>query len=71
MNYIFDKIASEAGALTKLSGKKTLGTKDIQTAVSIVLSRGELSACALTEGDRALRKYQKSLREIRVSTSHD
>ncbi|CBZ49613.1 histone H2Ba [Toxoplasma gondii TgCatPRC2] len=52
----FDKIASEAGKLCKYNKKDTLSSREIQTAVRLVLP-GELAKHAVSEGTKAVTKY--------------
>lgn len=57
---VFILIMDEANRLTKLSNKKTLDARDIQSAVSMVIP-GELKKHAISEGTKACAKYQASL----------
>ena len=52
----FDKIASEAGKLCKYNKKDTLSSREVQTAVRLVLP-GELAKHAVSEGTKAVTKY--------------
>ncbi|PHJ23927.1 histone, partial [Cystoisospora suis] len=52
----FDRIASEAGKLCKYNKKDTLSSREIQTAVRLVLP-GELAKHAVSEGTKAVTKY--------------
>ncbi|PFH31431.1 histone H2Bb [Besnoitia besnoiti] len=52
----FDKIATEAGKLCKYNKKDTLSSREIQTAVRLVLP-GELAKHAVSEGTKAVTKY--------------
>ena len=51
-NDIFEKIASEASRLTRYTKKGTLSSREIQTAVRLILP-GELAKHAVSEGVRA------------------
>lgn len=53
---VFDKVATEAGKLCKYNKKDTLSSREIQTAVRLVLP-GELSKHAVSEGTKAVTKY--------------
>jgi len=52
----FDKIASEAGKLCKYNKKDTLSSREIQTAIRLVLP-GELAKHAVSEGTKAVTKF--------------
>ena len=51
----FEKIATEAAKLCKYNAKGTLGSRDIQSAIRLVLP-GELSKHAISEGSKAVAK---------------
>ncbi|KAK8803378.1 hypothetical protein WA158_001072 [Blastocystis sp. Blastoise] len=53
---IFERIIREAGNLTRINKKGTLGTREIQTAVHLVLP-GELAKHAMSEGTKAVTKF--------------
>ena len=53
----FEKIATEAGRLVRYSKTSTLGSREVQSAVRLVLP-GELSKHAVSEGTKAVTKYQ-------------
>jgi histone H2B len=59
INDIFEKIASEASRLTRYSHKSTLTSREIQTAVRLILP-GELAKHAVSEGTKAVTKYTSS-----------
>ena len=59
MEDMFEKIASEAAQLVKFQKKRTIGSKDIQTAVKLVVP-GELAKHSVSEGTKALAKTQKN-----------
>lgn len=61
LNLLGNKIALEAYSLTKHAGKKTLSSREIQTAVKLVLP-GELAKHAVSEGTRAVRKFSTSVK---------
>ena len=56
INDVFERIASEAGRLGKYNSKATLSSREIQTAVRLVLP-GELAKHAVSEGTKAVTKY--------------
>ena len=56
---IFDKIANEAGKLVRYNKKGTLSSREIQTAVRLILP-GELAKHAVSEGTKAMTKYTSS-----------
>ncbi|GMH60038.1 hypothetical protein TL16_g02954, partial [Triparma laevis f. inornata] len=56
INDTFEKIASEAGGLVKKNSKGTLSSREIQTAVRLVLP-GELAKHAVSEGTKAVTKF--------------
>ena len=55
----FEKIVSEAGHLVKYGKRQTLSAREVQSACRLVLP-GELAKHALSEGTKALTKYQGS-----------
>ena len=59
MNDMFDKIATEASKLARISKKPTITSREIQTAVRLVLP-GELAKHAVSEGTKAVTKYTSS-----------
>eukprot|EP00465_Bigelowiella_longifila_P013926 CAMPEP_0185260986 /NCGR_PEP_ID=MMETSP1359-20130426/9485_1 /TAXON_ID=552665 /ORGANISM="Bigelowiella longifila, Strain CCMP242" /LENGTH=121 /DNA_ID=CAMNT_0027847459 /DNA_START=27 /DNA_END=392 /DNA_ORIENTATION=+ len=56
---IFERIASEAGKLCRFNNKATLSSREIQTAVRLILP-GELAKHAVSEGTKAVTKYTSS-----------
>ena len=56
INDIFERIAGEAGRLVRYNKKATLSSREIQTAVRLVLP-GELAKHAVSEGTKAVTKY--------------
>jgi len=54
---IFSRIATEAGRLASYNAKATLSSREIQTACKLVLP-GELAKHAVSEGTKAVTKYQ-------------
>ena len=58
----FERLATEAGKLCKMGGKHTLDARAVQTAVRLCLP-GELAKHAVSEGTKAVTKFQASRRE--------
>ena len=56
INDIFERIVGEAGKLARYSKKATLSSREIQTAVRLVLP-GELAKHAVSEGTKAVTKF--------------
>ncbi|EFN51014.1 hypothetical protein CHLNCDRAFT_37593 [Chlorella variabilis] len=56
INDIFDKIAVETGNLARYNKKPTVTSREIQTAVRLILP-GELSKHAVSEGTKAVTKF--------------
>jgi len=56
---LFDRIASEASRLAKYSNRNTLSSREIQTAVRLILP-GELSKHAVSEGTKSVSKYSQT-----------
>ena len=52
---VFERVATEASALARANKKKTLGSREIQTAVRLVLPV-ELARHAMSEGTKAVAK---------------
>ena len=55
----FEKVASEAGHLCQYNRTSTIGSREIQSAVRLVLP-GELSKHAVSEGTKAVAKYSSA-----------
>ena len=51
----FDRLATEAGSLARGAGKRTIGSRELQTAVRVTLP-AELAKHAMAEGTRAVAK---------------
>ena len=58
-NDIFERIALEASKLCRYSKKKTLSSREIQTSVRLMLP-GELSKHAVSEGTKAVTKFESA-----------
>ena len=56
---IFERIAGEAGKLVTYNKTHTVGSREIQTAVRLVLP-GELAKHAVSEGAKATTKFEAS-----------
>jgi histone H2B len=59
INDIFERIAIEGSKLARFSKKQTLSSREIQTAVRLILP-GELSKHAVSEGTKAVTKFTSS-----------
>jgi histone H2B len=53
---MFERIAGEAGRLTKYIKQKTLTAREIQAAVRLVIS-GELAKHAVSQGTKAFAQF--------------
>jgi len=60
VNDIFERIATEAGRLARYNKRNTISSREVQTAVRLLLP-GELAKHAVSEGTKAVTKYQSSL----------
>ena len=56
---IFERLATEAGRLARYNGKHTITSREIQTAVRLILP-GELAKHAVSEGTKAVTKYNSA-----------
>ena len=56
VNDIFERVATESAKLTKMNKKSTISSREIQTAVRLLLP-GELAKHAVSEGTKAVTKY--------------
>ncbi|OTF82048.1 hypothetical protein BLA29_003979 [Euroglyphus maynei] len=59
VNDIFERIASEASRLSQYNKRSTITSREIQTAVRLLLP-GELAKHAVSEGTKAVTKYTSS-----------
>ena len=59
INDILEHIAGEASCLVHYNKRSTITSRDIQTAVRLLL-RGELAKHAVSEGTKAVTKYTSS-----------
>ena len=55
----FERVASEAGKLCKVTKRSTLSSRDVQSAIRLVLP-GELSKHAVSEGTKAMTKFNQA-----------
>ena len=56
INDIFERVCLESSKLVRYSKKRTLSSREIQTAVRLLLP-GELSKHAVSEGTKAVTKF--------------
>ncbi|KAG8888272.1 histone H2B [Tulasnella sp. 403] len=56
VNDIFERVAEEASRLASYSKKSTISSREIQTAVRLILP-GELSKHAISEGTKSVTKF--------------
>lgn len=56
VNDIFERLAVEAAKLASINHKSTLSSREVQTAVRLLLP-GELAKHAVSEGTKAVAKY--------------
>lgn len=59
VNDAFERIAGEASRLVAHSKRSTISSREIQTAVRLILP-GELAKHAVSEGTKAVTKYSSS-----------
>ena len=59
VNDLFERIAAEASRLAKYNKRKTISSREIQTAVRLLLP-GELAKHAVSDGTKAVTKYTSS-----------
>ena len=55
----FEKIASEASKLCRIHKRMTMGSRDVQSAIRLVLP-GELAKHAVSEGTKAMTKFTQA-----------
>jgi len=58
INDTFDRIAGESAKLVRYNRKRTLSSREIQSAVKLLLP-GELSKHAISEGTKAVQKFTR------------
>ena len=59
VNDVFERVAGEASRLANYNKKSTISSREIQTAVRLLLP-GELAKHAVSEGTKAVTKYTSS-----------
>jgi len=59
INDVFERISAEASKLAAYSKRSTISSREIQTAVRLILP-GELAKHAVSEGTKAVTKYTSS-----------
>ncbi len=59
VNDTFEKVATEAGRLVRYNDKGVLGSREVQTAIRLVLP-GELAKHAVSEGTKAVTKFSSA-----------
>ena len=65
INDLFEKISGEASKLVRYNKKQTLSSREIQTAVRLLLP-GELAKHAVSEGTKAVTKYTSNWENVWV-----
>lgn len=63
MTDMFERIAAEAAALQKYTGRRTMSSREIQGAVKLVLP-GELGKHAIAEGTKAVTNYISHISQL-------
>jgi len=58
INDTFDRLALESSKLVRYNRKRTLSSREIQSAVKLLLP-GELSKHAISEGTKAVQKFTR------------
>jgi histone H2B len=59
VNDIFERVAEEASRLAAYNKRSTISSREIQTSVRLILP-GELAKHAVSEGTKAVTKYQST-----------
>ena len=59
VNDIFERIAGEASKLAAYNKRSTISSREVQTSVRLILP-GELAKHAVSEGTKAVTKYQSA-----------
>jgi len=68
VNDIFERIATEAGRLARYNKRHTITSREIQTAVRLLLP-GELAKHAVSEGTKAVTKYNATISSSTAASS--
>jgi len=58
INDVFGRVTAEAGNLARYNDRKTLSSREVQTAIRLVLP-GELAKHAVSEGTKAVTKFSQ------------
>ena len=58
INDVFTRVCEEAGNLARYNSRKTLSSREVQTAIRLVLP-GELAKHAVSEGTKAVTKFSQ------------
>jgi histone H2B len=58
INDTFDRLSQESSKLVRYNRKRTLSSREIQSAVKLLLP-GELAKHAISEGTKAVQKFTK------------
>ena len=66
---IFEKVVGEAGKLSRYAKKATLSSREVQTAVRLVLP-GELAKHAVSEGTKAVTTFTQASCECGSTSEH-
>ena len=61
VNDVFERMAGQASRLSQQNKKQTIGSREIQTSVRLLLP-GELAKHAVSEGTKAVTKYTSSMK---------
>jgi histone H2B len=59
VNDVFERVVTESGKLARFNKKSTVSSREIQTAVRLVLP-GELAKHAVSEGTKAVTKFSSA-----------
>ena len=59
VNDIFERVGSEASRLAQINKRSTISSREIQSACKLLLP-GEIGKHAISEGTKAVTKYQAS-----------
>ena len=59
INDVFERVCTEAGKLARYNKKATLSSREVQTAIRLVLP-GELAKHAVSEGTKAVTKFSSN-----------
>ena len=66
VNDVFERITSESAKLSRYNRRNTITSKEIQTAVRLLLP-GELAKHAVSEGTKAVTKYEAATKVPKVT----